>query len=423
MNAVIENKSGQQFFLSNVIGKKVFSGRKKIGKLADLIIKENGARFPVVTHLYVGQSFGYPSLLIEWEKVVSFSQKEIVVNINNVDEYQKEPDEAAVLLRDYVLDKKVLDVEERDIDVVYDIVIVMKNGKLYVCDVDFSKHRLYKRLRLGFLSGMLSPEEEKSKTVSWDYIQPLSNVSSFKGEVKLRVLKERLNVLKPVDLADVLEEMDHEQRVKIFDELNEEKASNTLEEINPTVQRALIASLDKKKVAKLLNVMTPGQAADILSVLPGPETETIMKSMTKENVGKIQPILSQHNEAIVNFATRKFMAYPPDETVLKAQEDYPQDAQGKLVVMYLYIVDAEEKLLGVIDIKELLQAPLKATTKLEDIMIKNVITLKTTSTLKEASLIFSRYGFRALPVVDEKGNLVGVVPFRDVMNLGHIFFD
>lgn len=419
MAVVAEKKAELQFFLSDIIGKKVLNSKKKIGKLADMIIKENGGKFPVVTHLFVGRSFGYPPLIIEWEKVISFSAKDITVNIGDVDEYAKEVKEDAILLKDYVLDKKVLDVEEREIDVVYDILLTMKNGKLYVCDVDFSKQRLYKRMHLRFLSKTVA-EVEEHKMVSWTYIQPLENLGSFKGEIKL---KEKLSNLRPVDLADVLEEMDHEQRVQIFDQLNEAKASNTLEEINPSVQRALIASLDKKKVAKLLNVMTPGQAADILSVLPLPEAQTIMKSMAKENVAKIEGILGQHHENIVNFATLKFMAYPPDEIVLKAQEDYPKDAQGKIVVMYLYVLDAQGKLLGVIDIKELLQAPLKSTTKLADIMETNFIALKTTNTLKEASVIFSRYGYRALPVVDEEGKLVGVVPFRDVMNLGHLFFE
>jgi len=422
MNTITENKIDQQFFLSDIIGRKVLNGKKKIGKLADLLVKENGGKFPVVTHLYVGRSFGYPPLIIEWEKVTNFSRKEITVNIDDVANYVKDLQEGAILLKDYVLDKKVLDVEERDIDVAYDILLTVKSSKLYVCDVDFSKQRLYKRMHLGFLAKSVA-EVEESKMVPWTYIQPLENLGSFKGEIKLNVMKERLSNLPSVDLADVLEEMDHEQRVKLFDQLGETKASNTLEEINPTVQRALIASLDKKKVAKLLNVMTPGQAADILSVLPVPEKETILKTMAKENVAKIEDILEHHHENIVNLATRKYMSYPPDETVLKAQEDYPQDAQDKIVVMYLYVVDAGGKLLGVIDIKELLSAPLKATTKLADIMVTNFISLKTTNTLKEASLIFARYGYRALPVVDEEGKLVGVVPFRDVMSLGHLFFE
>jgi CBS domain-containing protein len=422
MNALTETKNEQQFFLSDIVGKKVLNGRKKIGRLADLIIKENGGKFPVVTHLYVGRSFGYPPLIIEWEKVTIFSRKEVTVNIGDVVDYAKDLQENAILLKDYVLDKKVLDVEERDIDVVYDILLTMKNGKLYVCDVDFSKQRLYKRMHLRFLARTVG-EVEESKMVPWTLIQPLENLGSFKGEIKLKVLKEKLDTLGPVDLADVLEELDHEHRVKIFDELTEERASDTLEEINPTVQRALIASLDKKKVAKLLNVMTPGQAADILSVLPVPEAEAILKSMAKDNVTKIQAILGQHNENVTNFATQKFLSYPPDETVSKAQEDYPKDAEDKDEVMYLYVINAEGKLLGVIDIKELLKAPLKATTRLEDIMLRNFICLKTTSTLKDASLLFSKYSFRALPIVDPDGKIVGVVQYRDVMNLKHIFFE
>ncbi len=422
MTAVTENKTELQFFLSDIIGKKVLSGRKKIGKLADLIIKENGGKFPIVTHLFVGRSFGYPPLIIEWEKVVSFSQKEVIVNIGDVAEYAKEVQDNAILLKDYVLDKKVLDVEEREVDVVYDILLTMKNGKLYVLDVDFSKQRLYKRMRLRFLARTVG-EVEESKRVSWEYIQPLENLDSFKGDIKLNVLKEKLSTLRPVDLADVLEEMEHEHRVKLFEKLDEEKASNTLEEISPNVQRALIASLDKKKVAKLLDVMTPGQAADILSVLPGPDAETIMKSMNKDDLTKIRSILSQHSEHVLNFATQKYLRFPPDETVLMTQESYAIEAEDKDVVMYLYVVDAQEKLLGVIDIKELLQAPLKMTTKLQDIMVTDIISLKTTSTLKEASLIFARYSFRALPIVDPDGRIVGVVPYKDVMNLKHLFFE
>ena len=78
---------------------------------------------------------------------------------------------------------------------------------------------------------------------------------------------------------------------------------------------------------------------------------------------------------------------------------------------------------GVIDIKELLKAPLKATTRLEDIMQQNFIYVKTTSTLKDASLLFARYSFRALPILDPTGKIGGVVQYRDVMNLKHIFFE
>jgi Mg/Co/Ni transporter MgtE len=89
--------------------------------------------------------------------------------------------------------------------------------------------------------------------------------------------------------------------------------------------------------------------------------------------------------------------------------------------MYVYVVDGQGMLLGVIDLKELLQADDRALLK--DIMVENVISLNTDSTLKEASQNFARYDFRALPVTDDKNRLVGVIPYRDVMNLTHHFLE
>ena len=115
------------------------------------------------------------------------------------------------------------------------------------------------------------------------------------------------------------------------------------------------------------------------------------------------------------------MKFSPETIVEYVQNDYPRHARDKDVIMYIYVVDAQDTLLGVIDLKELLQADDRALLK--DIMVENVISLNTESTLKEASQSFARYDFRALPVTDEKNRLVGVIPYRDVMNLTHHFVE
>jgi Mg/Co/Ni transporter MgtE len=80
-----------------------------------------------------------------------------------------------------------------------------------------------------------------------------------------------------------------------------------------------------------------------------------------------------------------------------------------------------DRLLGVIDIKELLLAPDHAPLK--DIMVDTVISLAPGSTLKDASALFGRYDFRAIPVLDDQDTILGVVPFRDVMSLTHHFLE
>jgi Mg/Co/Ni transporter MgtE len=106
-------------------------------------------------------------------------------------------------------------------------------------------------------------------------------------------------------------------------------------------------------------------------------------------------------------------------TVGQAKYGYPKLAKNMVVIMYLYVVDDQDRLLGVIDIKELLKAD--DTAFLKDIMVEHVIRLSPENTLKEAATIFVRYGFRAIPVTDENNRLIGVVPYRDVMNLTHYF--
>jgi len=425
MNTIIEEKQGGEtggdvFFLSDLIGKKVFDGYKKIGKLRDIAIREQ-EKLPIVTHLIVHRPFGHKPLLVPWERVVAVNVQRIIIDLESVEQYEGEPAESQVLLNDHVLDKKVLDMDDNEIDIVHDVKLVLRNNILYVTDVDFSSYALLKRLGLKKLvkllgiSGLL-----KKETLSWSYVQPLpENIGIFKGNVKLNVLKEKLPEIHPVDLADILEELSEEQRLAIFNELETEHASDTLEEIEPRVQREIISSIKKERAAELINDMTPAQAADILAILPAEEADEILKLIDKENVQKVQYMLDKHEEKIINFSTSHFIKLPPHTQASQVLLQYREIAKDKDEIMYLYIVDERDTLLGVVDLKEVLQA--KVDDKLEDIMTTSVISLNPENTLLEVSEMFSRYSFRAIPITDDQDKILGVVPYRDIMNLKHRF--
>lgn len=412
----------REIFLSDILGSPVIFKEKKIGALSDLIIVET-AKIPEVKSLYVKRSFGYPALIVPWENVVTPGDHQITIDIPSLEPYEGNPSEEALLLKDYVMDKKVLDLEESEVEVVYDILLVHRNKKLYVTAVDTGKSARFRRFGLSPFSRLLSPSEEKNdQRISWTYIQPLpTNIGSFKGDVKLKILKENLAEIHPVDLADIIEELDHDQRVAVFASLDNEHASDTLEEIEPNVQRDLIASLDIAKVVPLISTMTPGQAADVLSAIPHAEAEDILEAISPEMAKKIRAIMERQEEQVIHYTTQKLLKFLPGTLVEYVQNDYPNHARGKDVIMYIYVVDAQDRLLGVVDLKELLISDDKAP--LSAVMSENVITVNTESTLKEASQEFERYGFRALPVVDSEHRLAGAIPYRDVMNLTHHFLE
>lgn len=380
------------------------------------------ARVPEVKSLYVTRSFGNPSLIIPWENVVELAEHRVEINIPDIAPFEGEPAEDAILLKDYVMDKKVLDLEESEVEIVYDIRLTFRNKKIYVTDVDTGKSARLRRLGLGLLSKVVSADAKDDQMISWAYIQPLpTNIGSFKGNVKLTVLKENLAEIHPVDMADILEELDHDQRVAVFTSLDNEHASDTLEEIEPNVQRDIIASLDTAKVVPLINTMTPGQAADVLSAIPHSTAEDILEAMNPDSAKKVRSIMEKQEETVIHYATQKILKFLPDTLVEYVQNDYPNHARGKDVIMYIYVTDGADHLLGVVDLKELLTADDKAP--LSSIMSENVISLNADSTLKDASQEFERYGFRAIPVTDNDNHLVGVIPYRDVMNLTHHFLE
>lgn len=419
MNTLIEKKQEEVYFLSDLVGAKVFADDKKIGKLGDMAIRED-EKLPRVTHLVVNRPFGHKPLLIPWDRVEGLNPGGTVVHLESIAAYEGEPDESQVLLNDHILDKKVIDMDDKEIDVVYDIKLVLRNEVLYVTDVDFSRYALFKRLGLLPVMKLLFGGSNilKKETLSWAYVQPLpENIGRFKGYVKLNVLKEKLTDIHPVDLADILEDLGDEQRLALFEGLDTEHASDTLEEIEPRVQRTLISSMDKGRVADLIDEMTPAQAADVLSVLPEQDKEEIMKLMEHEESKKIESILETQDDTIANLTTASFIKFGPDMTIGEAIEAYRQTAPDTDYASIIYVVSSEERLLGVLNLHELLTA--RDMEKLSDIMNTQVISLAPGDTLAWATERFLRYGFRALPVTSENDMIVGVVPYRDIINLKH----
>ena len=419
MNTFIDKATEMSYFLSDLIGAKVMVQGKRVGKLDDLLIREH-EKIPEVTHLIVTRPFGHKALLVPFERVSELGHDKVVLDIPDITPFEGEPEETQVLLKDHILDKKVIDLDGNEIDIVYDVKLVLRNRKLYATDVDFSRYGLLKRLGLRYVAKFAYHLAEmfKKETLSWAYVQPLpEKIGSFKGNVKLNILKEALPDIHPVDLADILEELSEEQRLAIFNELDTEQASDTLEEIEPRVQRSLISSMDKERVADLIDEMTPAQAADVLSALPVEEADHILTLMEHTETGKIELLLEKQHETIINLTTKHFIRMLPDMTtdlIIAAFRKFAEDAD---VVDYIYVVDHDEKLQGVVSLPDLLMA--KPESHLKDIMVTQVIGLDETDTIEDAREKFSRYRFDALPVTSADDSIRGVVTYRDIMGLAH----
>jgi magnesium transporter len=402
-----------EFYLSEILDRRVFAITKRIGRLSDLAIIETG-KLPEVTQVVVDRPYGYPALTIPWDKVLLISNHEVVLDIaeDNLAPFERAPQEHLILLHDHILDKKIIDMDDHDVEVVYDVKLAFQNGKLYAAEVDYSRYRALRRLGLHKLAKLLA-DRNKENRVSWLYVQPLpEQLGSFAGNLKLKIPKAQLNEIHPVDLADILEELEGGQRVALFNALDPEQASDALEEIEPRVQRQLIHDIEKERAAMLINEMSPAQAADILAILPRDEADTILKLIDREKSSKVEHIIGEHNEQILLYASPELIRLPATTPAAEVLDRYRELATGKNVVMYVYVTDAAGVLKGVVDIREIVAA--EPGQKLADIMTEHVIALPKDATLRDARMLFERYDFRALPITDENDQLLGAVSSRDV---------
>jgi Mg/Co/Ni transporter MgtE len=253
--------------------------------------------------------------------------------------------------------------------------------------------------------------------IPWKYVQPLGpDLTATKGSVKLTVAKSRLEEIHPEDMADILEELGREERISVFNALDSRAAAAALGATEPRVQREILASTSAERVAKIFAHLSAVEISEIISILPRNDSEEFLKILPEGVVSRVNGLITQHDVPASTMAVRRILRFPANLTVDESFTRFRQEAPDSLVTMYIYVVDDEKHLKGVIDINELLQA--NPETRLEDIMIKNVVWVEPNTKQSEVEALFRRYHFRAIPVLDESRRIVGAVREKDVFSRG-----
>jgi Mg/Co/Ni transporter MgtE len=291
--------------------------------------------------------------------------------------------------------------------------------RLYVIGVDLSRRALLRRVGLKWLARLTEgiTDRIENDIVDWNLVEQLpEGIGSFSGDIRLKVVKEQLAKMPVVDVARILEQLNEQQRSTIFDQLVPDVASDTLEELDPKSQRELIAAIPTERSAKLINAMTPGQAADVLAVLHSADMREILKLLDPVKRKKVKGILENQEGRAGDFVSSDFVKLKPESTVAQARQSL-KAAKEREAVAYLYVLDPEDKLLGVVNTTDLLTVP--DETPLSQIMKSAAVTIGMESSLAEAEELFERYKFRALPAVDAMEKMQGIVLYRDVMELEH----
>jgi len=244
-----------------------------------------------------------------------------------------------------------------------------------------------------------------------------SQVRSLIERGKLDDLRQVVNDFHPADIADILDNLAHQDALVVFDLLNDEIASEVLDETGTLVRQELVDKVDDERLADLLGELPMDDAAEFLDDLPDDTATLLLGLMEPEEAEEIRELLSYEDETAGRLMTRDVAALRRQWTVAEALEYLRSLAkiEPAETVHYLYVVDRDNRLIGVVPIRAILQAA--PTTTIESIMEIDVLTIPESADQEELAEMVSKYDFVAMPVVDDEMHLLGVVTVDDVLDI------
>jgi magnesium transporter len=409
------NSTPQVFlFLSQLLGKKIVdSADRTWGKVGDLVVTMVDSYPPVTAVFYtpVGEK---TSRRFSWTKIMELGRELRVAPLNGEERAEAAAREGELLLKDSLLDKQIVDTHGAKVLRVNDLHLLKVNHSLRLVHVDVGLRGLMRRI--GWEKAMdkffqwFFDYHLTDSLIPWRFVQPLSSPDLL----RLKIAQNRLAQLHPADLADILEELDIHKRAEFFQSLDIETAAETLEETDPKIQVRLIENLNPAHASDIIEEMSPSEAADLLGDLPKEKAEVILKGMEKEIAEDVKELLVHPEEKAGGLMTTSFPALSPSSTVKTALEWLRQDADNLDLIYYLYIIDPDGHLLGVVSLRDLLTANPQAA--LGDLMDPRAVAVNIEEGKGEIAQLFAKYGFKAIPVTDADNRIKGVINFKGLLN-------
>lgn len=218
----------------------------------------------------------------------------------------------------------------------------------------------------------------------------------------------------PSDLAEYIEDFTDEQKRDLFALLSDEEAALIIQEMEEFDQVTLFNLLTPKRASSILKEMDTDDAADLLAELPPHETRELLELIDEES-GEIKGLLKYPEDTAGGIMTTDIISFSQEMAVEEAIQRLREIAPEAEIIYYVYVVDEETRLIGVLSLRDLISAT--DGTPLKEIMNQNVISVHVDVDQEEVARIVARYDLLALPVVEDEGRLLGIITVDDILDV------
>lgn len=229
-------------------------------------------------------------------------------------------------------------------------------------------------------------------------------------------LKDLVAQMYPADIAELLEELPAEDTLFLYRQLPGSLAADALMEMDEDERKEVLNLLSDEEIADtFVTHMDTDDAADLLQELDEDKQEAILSHVEDiEQAGEIIDLLRYEHDTAGGIMRKEMMVVNENWSMPQCMEELRKQASEMDEVYYIYVVDDEERLQGILPIKKVLTSP--NVSKIKHIIVHDPVMLHENDTTEEVVHAFERYDLVAIPVVDSIGRLVGVITVDDVVD-------
>ena len=243
----------------------------------------------------------------------------------------------------------------------------------------------------------------------------VSELKNYLDGHRFRELRSRLMKMNEADIAEFLEELDHNQKVLIFRMLPKELATDVFAFLEADDQEDIINGITDAEIQNIIEDLFVDDAVDMLEELPATVVKRVMRMATPETRTLINQFLQYPENSAGSIMTAEYIGLKKYMNVEQSFSYIRAHGVDKETIYTCFVMDGERHLEGVVTIRDLLMNPYE--TKIQDIMDINFIKAVTTDDQEEVMDLFNKYDLICLPVVDHENRLVGIVTVDDVVDV------
>lgn len=229
-------------------------------------------------------------------------------------------------------------------------------------------------------------------------------------------LQKKLNQLHYADIAEIIQELSIDEAVYIIKLLDSAKTADALAELDEDIREGILKQLSVKEIVGEIEELDTDDAADLLSELPEARQEKVFDQINDETLADdLRELLNYEENTAGGLMAKELVKVQEDLSVLKCVNTMRAQAENVTRVHSIYVVDSKNRLKGRLSLKDLITANSRAIVK--DISIPNVDFVTTNQEGEEVARIMTKYDLEAIPVVNDKKELLGRITIDDIVDL------